>query len=87
MDDRASRNRDSFVTRLIPLHNIDAQGITNPVKTLVSKDASMVAYGPTNTIIITDTEANIQRLLRILEAIDIDGAVRPGHFHDLGRVA
>jgi general secretion pathway protein D len=72
MDQRPSRNRDVFVTRLIPLQNIDAQGITNTVKTLVSKDASMVAYAPTNTIIITDTAANIQRLLRILEAIDIE---------------
>ena len=72
MDQRPSRNRDLFVTRLIPLQNIDAQGITNTVKTLISKDASMVAYAPTNTIIITDTESNIQRLLRILEAIDIE---------------
>ena len=71
MDQRPSRNRDSFVTRLIPLQNIDAQAITNTLKTLISKDASMVAYAPTNTIIITDTEANIQRLLTILEAIDI----------------
>ena len=72
MDQRESRNRDLFVTRLIPLAYIDAESITNTVKGLVSKDASMVAYAPTNTIIITDTAANIQRLLKILEAIDIE---------------
>ncbi|MFP8873058.1 MAG: secretin N-terminal domain-containing protein, partial [Myxococcota bacterium] len=72
MDQRVSRNRDLFVTRLIPLAYIDAESITNTVKGLVSKDASMVAYGPTNTIIITDTAANIQRLLKILAAIDIE---------------
>ena len=72
MDARPSANRDRFVTRLIPLQNIDAQGITNTVKSLVSKDASMVAYAPTNTIIITDTSANIQRLMTILDAIDIE---------------
>jgi general secretion pathway protein D len=71
-DDRPSPNRDTFVTRLVPLLYIDANEITNTIKPLVSKDASMVAYAPTNTIILTDTEANIRRLLSILEAIDIE---------------
>ncbi len=67
-----SPNRDTFVTRLIPLQYIDAEAITNTVKPLVSKDAAMVAYAPTNTIILTDTAANIRRLLSILEAIDVE---------------
>ncbi|MEE3328717.1 MAG: secretin N-terminal domain-containing protein, partial [Myxococcota bacterium] len=57
---RPSPNRDMFVTRLVPLLYIDAEDITNTIKPLVSKDASMVAYAPTNTIILTDTEANIR---------------------------
>ncbi len=69
--DGPSPNRDQFVTRLVPLRYIDAEAITNTIKPLVSKDASMVAYAPTNTIILTDTEANIRRLLTIFEAIDI----------------
>ena len=71
-DDRPSPDRDRFVTRLIPLHYIDAEAITNTIKPLVSKDASMVAYAPTNTIILTDTATNIRRLLTILEAIDVE---------------
>ncbi len=70
-DNRPSPNRDQFVTRLVPLRYIDAEAITNTIKPLVSKDASMVAYAPTNTIILTDTEANIRRLLTIFDAIDI----------------
>ncbi len=72
MDARPSPNRDTFVTRLIPLRYIDAESITNTIKPLVSKDAAMVAYAPTNTIILTDTSANIRRLLSILDAIDIE---------------
>ena len=71
-DTRASPKRDHFVTRLIPLLYIDAEGITNTIKPLVSKDASMVTYGPTNTIILTDTSTNIRRLLRILKEIDVE---------------
>lgn len=71
-DGRYSPNRDQFVTRLIPLLYIDAEAITTTIKPLVSKDASMVAYQPTNTIILTDTQSNIRRLLGILEAIDVE---------------
>ncbi len=71
-DDRASPIRDHFVTRLIPLLYIDADSITNTIKPLVSKDASMVAYAPTNTIILTDTSTNIRRLLTILKEIDVE---------------
>jgi general secretion pathway protein D len=67
-----SPNRDLFVTRLIPLRYIDAEDITNTLKPLVSKDAALVAYPPTNTMILTDTAANIRRLLSILEAIDVE---------------
>ncbi|MEE2672191.1 MAG: type II secretion system secretin GspD [Myxococcota bacterium] len=71
-DDRESLKRDHFVTRLIPLHYIDAAGITSTIKPLVSKDASMVTYAPTNTIILTDTATNIRRLLTILREIDVE---------------
>ncbi|MEZ4330753.1 MAG: type II secretion system secretin GspD [Myxococcota bacterium] len=68
----SSPNRDRFVTRLIPLSFIDAEAITNTIKPLVSKDALIVAYQPTNTIIVTDSESNIRRLMQILDAIDVE---------------
>ncbi|MFK7897585.1 MAG: type II secretion system secretin GspD [Myxococcota bacterium] len=71
-DNRQSRNRDRFVTRLVPLRFIDADAITQTIKPLISKDASLVAYAPTNTIIVTDSESNIRRLLSILDAIDVE---------------
>ncbi|MBM4384026.1 MAG: type II secretion system secretin GspD [Deltaproteobacteria bacterium] len=63
---------DRFITRLIPLRYIDAEQISNTLKPLVSKDASMVAYPPTNTIILTDSGTNIRRILDILRDIDIE---------------
>ncbi|MAG34445.1 MAG: type II secretion system protein GspD [Deltaproteobacteria bacterium] len=71
-DNRPSPNRDRFVTRLVPLRFIDADAITQTIKPLISKDASLVAYAPTNTIIVTDSESNIRRLLSILDAIDVE---------------
>jgi general secretion pathway protein D len=63
---------DRFITRLIPLRYIDAEAIANTLKPLVSKDASMVSYAPTNTIILTDSGTNIARILDILRDIDVD---------------
>ncbi|MDP6980608.1 MAG: type II secretion system secretin GspD [Myxococcota bacterium] len=68
----ASPNRDQYVTRMIPLYYIDATALSNTLKPLISKDAALVVYAPTNTIILTDTKANIRRLLGILEALDVE---------------
>ncbi len=68
---RATPNRDLFVTRLIPLEFVKADNISNTLKPLVSKDASVIAYAPTNTMIITDTAANIRRLMTIIAEIDV----------------
>jgi general secretion pathway protein D len=63
---------DRFVTRLIPLRYVDAEAISNVLKPLVSKEAALVAYPATNTVILTDSAANINRILQILEAIDVE---------------
>jgi general secretion pathway protein D len=65
-------DRDRYVTRLIPLHYIDAESIVNTLKPLVSKDAAMAAYPPTNTVILTESASNIRRLIAILESIDVE---------------
>ena len=73
--DRSSQapiDRDLFITRLIPLQYIDAESIVNTLKPLVSKDAAMAAYAPTNTVILTESASNIRRLISIIEAIDVD---------------
>jgi general secretion pathway protein D len=69
---RRTPDSDRSITRLIPLQYIDAEAITNTLKPLVSKDASMVAYPPTNTVILTDAASNIRRILTILQSIDVE---------------
>ena len=69
---RRPPNRDHFVTRLIPLRYIEAGPIVSTLKPLVSKDASIAAYEPTNTVILTESSSNIRRLIGIMESIDVD---------------
>jgi general secretion pathway protein D len=69
---RPPENRDLFITRLIPLQYIDAESIVNTLKPLVSKDAAIAAYQPTNTVILTESASNIRRLIAIIQSIDVD---------------
>lgn len=63
---------DDFVTRLIPLSHIDATVLaTTVLAPLVPKTSNVVAYAPSNTLIITDSAANIERLLKIIRELDI----------------
>ena len=66
------RNRDTFITRLIPLRYIESESIVNTLKPLVSKDAAIASYAPTNTVILTESASNIRRIIAILESIDIE---------------
>jgi general secretion pathway protein D len=69
----ASEAEDKIVTQLIPLKYADVVEIKRLFTPMVSKSSVILAYSPTNTLIITDVYSNIKRLLRILNAIDITG--------------
>ncbi len=70
--DRAVPNRDLFITRLMPLSYVKADTISNTLRPLISREANVIAYQPTNTLIVTDTAANIRRLATIIGEIDIE---------------
>src|SRR3990167_5888554 len=64
---------DMFITRLIPLQNISAVEMSNAIKGLVSKEGNLFAYPSTNTLIITDSGSNIDRLMKIIMELDQEG--------------
>jgi general secretion pathway protein D len=64
---------DSYVTRMIKLKNIDATSLINVIQPMVSHDGLVAAFPEDNTLIITDDAYNIDRLLRIIGSLDIQG--------------
>ncbi|PLX99200.1 MAG: type II secretion system protein GspD, partial [Desulfuromonas sp.] len=63
---------EQYVTRLIPLQHVDAATVaSNVLQPLVPKTSQVVAYTPSNTLIITDSAANIERLYRIIRQLDV----------------
>jgi general secretion pathway protein D len=62
---------DRMVTHLVPLRYADINEVRNMLTPLVSKDGNITAYGPSNTIILTDLASNVNRLVRIIQEVDI----------------
>lgn len=65
-------NRDLFITRLLPLRYVRADNLNTILRPLLSSEAQLIAYAPTNTLILTDTSANIRRLVSIISEIDVE---------------
>jgi len=78
---------DKVVTQLIPLTYANPVEIKRLFTPMVSKSSVILAYPPTNILIVTDVYSNIKRLLKILKEIDITGigqaiSVIPLNFSD-----
>jgi len=71
--DESASAEDKVVTQLIPLKYADPAEIKRLFAPLISKSSVILAYPPTNMLIVTDVYSNIKRLLRILDAIDVTG--------------
>jgi len=68
---RSSRPDDTFVTQIIPLQHAAAEDLRKIMMPMVSKEGILIAYDPTDTLILTDYFSNIQRLLRIVGELDV----------------
>ncbi len=61
---------DDIVTYVIPVKYVTARALRENLLTLIPEYASLEANEDGNALIITDTTANIQRLMKIVAALD-----------------
>ncbi len=61
---------DDIVTYIIPVKYAEVAGLKESLASLVSENADFAANSDTNTLIITDTTANIKRLIEIIRSMD-----------------
>lgn len=71
LKDEGRRADDRFVTRIIRLAYADPEDIRKFIQPLVSKTSMVLADSNANLLVITDALANINRLLEIIEAVDV----------------
>jgi type II secretory pathway component GspD/PulD (secretin) len=59
-----------IVTQIIPIRFVEARQLVSDLSSFVSAQATVVANEAGNSIVITDTQANIHHLAEIIKAID-----------------
>lgn len=67
---------DEFITRLVPLRHVSAADMASTLQPMVATDGLVLAYAPTNSLILTDSGPNVRRLLGIVEELDVEGHER-----------
>jgi general secretion pathway protein D len=65
------KSTEQFVTRIVSLKNAQASDVANTLKPLISQDGDIAVFPDLNTLIIVETSANINRLLDIIENLDL----------------
>jgi general secretion pathway protein D len=61
---------DDLYTQVVPLKSVDAVKLKADLQPLVSTDADLSDNAASNSIIITDTSANIHRVVEIISSLD-----------------
>ena len=62
---------DRYVTRMHRLDHVAAEDVATLLGHFKSAEGAITAYAPTNTLIITDTAANVRRMLGIVSQVDV----------------
>jgi len=83
---------DRYITRIHHLENVSAEDVTNLLARFKSASGNITSYGPTNMLIITDTGAQIRRMLRLVAAIDLPRSgtqtwIEPIHYANAAELA
>jgi general secretion pathway protein D len=69
------RASDEILTQIVPLKYISATDAVNLLRPFVAQQGAVTSHRETNLLIITDTAANIRRLLDILKLADVQVAL------------
>jgi len=67
---RSTRKSDELITRVIRVEHVPAAMLVPILRPLVPSTGQLQAYGPSNTILISDRAANIERLIKVIKRMD-----------------
>ena len=63
-------NTDEIATWIIPIRFVEARQLVSDLSLFVSPQATVVANEAGNSIVVTDTQANIRHLVQIIQLVD-----------------
>ena len=66
----SSTSNDIIVTTTIAIANVPANQLVPVLRPIISQYGLLAAYTPSNSIVVTDTQANITRLNKVIAELD-----------------
>jgi len=73
VDDRRPGRGDQYVTRVIQVTNVAAAQLVPILRPLLPQEAHLAAYPGSNVLIASASAANLERLVNIIQRIDLSG--------------
>jgi len=67
---RNTKSSGDIITQVIPVYNVSAVQLLPVLRPMVRQEAHLAAYEPSNSIVITDSAANAQRIRQLVSAFD-----------------
>lgn len=64
---------DLFITRVLPLKYINAEETARVFRNFMPPNTRIISYDQTNTLIISDTGANIKKIVDMVQLLDVEG--------------
>jgi general secretion pathway protein D len=64
---------DKIVTQIISLENANPDEVKKVLDPLISRTSIIMSYPPTGMLVITDYLSNIQKIMEIIAALDVEG--------------
>ncbi|MCC6766079.1 MAG: type II secretion system secretin GspD [Deltaproteobacteria bacterium] len=76
VDGGAPSPAEEYVTRLVPLRQVDVGDLIGVIQPMVSPDGLVTGYPQTNALIIVDSAANVERLSKLVAELDVASSRR-----------
>lgn len=71
-----------YVMKLIKLKSVKAKGVSNTLRSLVSKEGFMKPYEPSNTLVVIDNEQNVNRIAEVVASLDYNKKIEFVRVHN-----
>ncbi|RPI74577.1 MAG: type II secretion system protein GspD [Desulfobacteraceae bacterium] len=81
--DEFGQPEDKIVTQLLPMQFVDVTSISKVLAPLIPQTGMLIPYQEANTLIIIDTKSNLERLMKIVTALDVQGFEESIHLFPL----
>ncbi len=65
---------DAIVTQIMPVRYANVAEVTEIIRPALSTGAQMAVYPRTNSLMVTDTSANIYHVAQIIQQLDVEGS-------------